>query len=206
MVRICTKIRLYLKKIHFYRAIFGNGISGNQYLIEIVKSQGKYDFLLGANISHPFITLCLGFYILSFFFTGGEPLPGPAGLLLRQQPDFIQNRTGRYLNVSRAKIGFYCRRCLYFSVNRVDRVSGFLSSRGSPRPFGSKGGTHSLAGEGAGVANSDEGTDTLVLQNNPSTPPSVTVTYTETLFLNFEGAQESIPRNPFSSLCSLAGR
>ncbi len=31
-----------------------------------------------------------------------------------------------------------------------------------PPPFGFKLGTHSLAGEGAGGANSDEGTDTLV--------------------------------------------
>ncbi len=29
-------------------------------------------------------------------------------------------------------------------------------------PFGSGGGTHSLAGEGAGGANSDEGTETLL--------------------------------------------
>ncbi len=132
-------------------------------MIGIVKSQGKYDFLLGANISHPFITFCLGFYILSFFLTGGEPLPGPDCLLLRQQPDLIQNRTGRYLNVSRAKIVLYYRRCLYSSVNRVDRVSGFLSSRANwlprpsparfaspPPPFGSKGGDMLSCGRGAG--------------------------------------------------------
>jgi hypothetical protein len=61
--------------------------------------------------------------------------------------------------------------------HRVYRVPGFLyrpnrlphpltPHRGlpSPPPFGSKGdGTHALAGEGAGGANSDEGTDTLVL-------------------------------------------
>jgi hypothetical protein len=33
-----------------------------------------------------------------------------------------------------------------------------------PPPFGSRGGEHSLAVEGAGGANSDEGTDTLVFQ------------------------------------------
>jgi hypothetical protein len=52
------------------------------------------------------------------------------------------------------------------------RVSGFLSSRGSPplphpqasvaHPSGSKGGTHFFPGEGVGGPNSDEGTDTLV--------------------------------------------
>jgi hypothetical protein len=60
--------------------------------------------------------------------------------------------------------------------HRVDRVTGFLSSRpnrlhpaphpqasvASPPPFGSKGGTHLLAGEGTVGANSDEGTDALV--------------------------------------------
>jgi hypothetical protein len=62
--------------------------------------------------------------------------------------------------------------CVY---HRIDRVPGFLSSRPNrlphpltrkrvlPPPFGSGGGTHSLAGEGAGIANSDEGTDTLAL-------------------------------------------
>ncbi len=56
---------------------------------------------------------------------------------------------------------------------RVDGVAGFLSSRPKwlPPPLTRKGvlpplwfqgdGTHSLAGEGAGGANSDEGTDTL---------------------------------------------
>jgi hypothetical protein len=59
---------------------------------------------------------------------------------------------------------------------RVDRVPGFLSSRQNwvpppphlqasvvpppPPPFGS-GGTHSIAGAGVGVPNSDEGTDTV---------------------------------------------
>jgi hypothetical protein len=86
----------------------------------------------------PIFHILLSRFALGFtfclFFTGGEPLPGPAGLLLRQQPDFIQNPTGRYLNVSRAKIVLYCRRCLYSSVIRVDRVSGFLSSRANWLP------------------------------------------------------------------------
>jgi hypothetical protein len=60
--------------------------------------------------------------------------------------------------------------------HRVHRGPGFLSSSPiwlSPPPhpaseccpplFGSKGGTNSLGGEGAGGANSDEGTGTLVL-------------------------------------------
>jgi hypothetical protein len=70
-------------------------------------------------------------------------------------------------------------------VMRVYRVPGFLSSRPNwstrplahkgvfpppPPPLGS-GGTHSVAGEGVGGFNSDEGTDTLVLYAyyNPST-------------------------------------
>jgi hypothetical protein len=73
------------------------------------------------------------------------------------------------------------------SVNhRVYRLQGFLSSRqnGTPprRPLtrrwvlppplcSREGGTHSLAGEGAGGANSDVETDTLVfkVKYNPST-------------------------------------
>jgi hypothetical protein len=59
--------------------------------------------------------------------------------------------------------------------NRVDRVPGFLSSRPKlgtpasaagecgPPPLCFRGGTHSLAGEGVGGPNSDEGTDTVVL-------------------------------------------
>ncbi len=72
------------------------------------------------------------------------------------------------------------------SLQRVDRVPGFLSSRPnwfSPPPhpqasvafpFDTGGGTHSLTGEGVGGPNSDEGTDTVVLEvciKNPSTPP-----------------------------------
>ncbi len=61
-------------------------------------------------------------------------------------------------------------------VDRVDRALGFFPSSlnwNSPNPhpqasvsptFGSGGGTHSLAGEGLGSPNSDEGTDTVVLK------------------------------------------
>ncbi len=48
----------------------------------------------------------------------------------------------------------------------TDRVPGVLFSRPQasvPPPLGSRGGTHSLLGEWAGGANSDEGTGTLVL-------------------------------------------
>jgi hypothetical protein len=58
----------------------------------------------------------------------------------------------------------------------VHRVPGFLSSRPNwvptpphqqeivAPPIGSKGGTHSPAGKGVGGPNSDDGTDTVVLQ------------------------------------------
>jgi hypothetical protein len=73
---------------------------------------------------------------------------------------------------------------MHCHFHRVDRVPGFFSSRPNwlprpapspaseccpPSPFGFKWGggdgqwAHSLAGEGARGANSDEGTDTLVL-------------------------------------------
>jgi hypothetical protein len=52
--------------------------------------------------------------------------------------------------------------------HRVHRVLGFFSSRPNwdpLTPLVPGGGTHSLAGEGVtGVPNSDEGTDTVVLQ------------------------------------------
>ncbi len=47
-----------------------------------------------------------------------------------------------------------------------------IRKRVLPPPLGSRGETHSLAGEGVGGPNSDEGTDTLVLYvYNPSTHP-----------------------------------
>jgi hypothetical protein len=64
-------------------------------------------------------------------------------------------------------------------AHRVDRVPGFLSSRPNwlplpPHPqgnvaphFGSKGGTHLLAREGAVGANSDAGTGKIHLQMIP---------------------------------------
>jgi hypothetical protein len=55
--------------------------------------------------------------------------------------------------------------CQAFSVVRIGSPTPSPPSSVALPPFGSKGDAlaHALAGEGAGVANSDEGTDTLVL-------------------------------------------
>jgi hypothetical protein len=54
--------------------------------------------------------------------------------------------------------------CQAFSpVVRIGSPYPFSPQRGLPSPWFQGGGAHSLGGEGAGVADSDEGTDTLVL-------------------------------------------
>jgi hypothetical protein len=53
--------------------------------------------------------------------------------------------------------------CQSFSpVVRIGSPAPSPASECCPPTFGSKGGAHSLGGEGAGGANSDEGSDTLV--------------------------------------------
>ncbi len=191
MVRICTKIRLQsMKKPQLYRAFFGNGISGNQYLIGIVKSQGKYDFLLGANISHPFITFCLGFYILSFFYRRRTTAwtswsaPTPTTRLYpksnRTLPQCKQSEDCFVLSSLLIFLRHQSRQSVRISIQSCELAPRVPHPRVLPPPFGSKGG-HTRQGErGRGQPIRTKG---QTLWYNPSTPPSVT--YTETLFLNF---------------------